>query len=105
MPEPSITILVLIAVVAIVIAYILMSPRFQKWWDQKMTDRKRKRAHEGKVKCESVEEGLPCPDLAVRLTPNGYFCEWHWEPMSVRVRDNGAREEWSHVLYYSVRVS
>lgn len=37
--------------------------------------RKHRRAHAGKVRCEDPD---PCYAMAVRQTPNGYFCDAHW---------------------------
>ena len=104
MSETFINALVLVAVVAIVISYILISPRGQNTWKQKLTDRKRQRAHEGKITCESTEDGQ-CTSIAVRETPNGYACEWHWEPMSVKVLPNGGKTIWNHTLNHAIRVA
>lgn len=96
MPEVLINCLVLLLVVAITLFSIRSSPRYKRWADQKATDRRRKAAHAGKVKCEDPD----CDDIATRFTPNGYFCEWHWEPMSKK-----GKVTWNHVLYHSIRRS
>lgn len=100
MPNTIITTLVLLAMVIIMAASVIFSPKFLTWWDQKLTDRKRVRAHAGKVTCEDPEG---CSDVASWRTPNGYFCNWHYEPQSVRRLPNGGKEIWCHVLYHAVR--
>ena len=96
MPSLTINILVLILVVAIVAASIVASPRFRKWYDQKKTDRRRKQAHAGKVGCESPG----CDKVATRYTPNGYFCEWDYEPMTKQDLGEGKFVTWSHTLQH-----
>ena len=88
-------------VLAIMLGYILVSPKFSSFLGQKRTDRKRRRAHDGKLTCE--ETSYPCSKIAVRLTPNGYFCEDHWEARSKRMLEGGGHVRWSHILYHSVR--
>lgn len=67
---------------------------------QLLTDRRRKRAHRGKVKCEGGEwvkiygdernqilddkKYIKCPLIATRKTPKGYFCEEHWSENSYK---------------------
>lgn len=100
MSESHITTLVLLAVVLIITASVLRAPKFLTWWDQKMTDHKRRRAHEGKVECEDPEG---CDEVATHETPNGYFCDWHFEPQSVKRLENGGKAIWYHVLYHRVK--
>lgn len=68
---------------------------------QMFTDWRRKRAHAGKVTCEGEdverifgdERNLvgsdkvvhKCNQIAVRVTPNGYFCDDHWMENSRKV--------------------
>lgn len=100
MSNHFITILVLIAVISIAVASVVFNPKARVWWDQKMTDRKRRRAHDGKVKCEDEED---CDSTATYLTPNGYFCDFHYEPKTVKVLSNGGKEIWAHILYHTQR--
>lgn len=67
------------------------------WWDQKQTDRKRQRAHDGKVGCEETTEA--CNRTATVLTHNGYFCDEHWEQNS-KYMVNGGYVTWHHDLYH-----
>lgn len=97
---PATTTILVLFVVLISAVGVCISPLFQRWLDQKLTDRKRKRAHAGKVTCEDHEE---CNSIATWITPNGYFCDWHHEPQMIRYRPDGAREEWAHVLNHAVR--
>lgn len=101
MPHYFIDLLVLILIIALPLAGVLMSPRFKKWYTQKKADRKIKLAHSGKLKCEYSE----CNEIAIRVTPNGYFCEWHWEPMSIRKFLGGGHIIWSYKLSHAVRRS
>lgn len=99
--DSYVNILVLILVVGILTASIVVSPRFRKWYDQQTTDRRRKRAHAGKVMCESPD----CGKTATRSTPNGYFCEWDYEPMTKQVVGDRSYVTWSHPLQYTMRRS
>ena len=47
---------------------------FKKIIGQLLTNRKRNRAHAGKLTCEVSG----CSKIAGRVTPNGYYCEDHW---------------------------
>lgn len=100
MPDLSILLLVLVGVALLLLGLYATWPPLQ-WYQQMMTDRKRKRAHAGKVKCEDPD----CDDIAIMLTPNGYFCDWHWEPMSKRVIEGGGYVTWNHNLYHAIRRS
>ncbi len=96
--DSYVNILVLILVVGILAASIAVSPRFRKWYDQKKTDRQRKQAHAGKLLCESPG----CGETATRTTPNGYFCEWDYEPMTQRDLGGGEFVTWSHRLHHTL---
>lgn len=67
---------------------------------QWLSDWKRKRAHAGKVKCEEAHE--PCQQVAVRVTPNGYFCGEHWQQNSQR-SGAYASVSWGHVLNHAMK--
>ena len=101
MPNSIINLLVLIAVVTITIVAYVISPRYKKHRAQKKADRIRKLAHAGKVTCEAPD----CSDKATRYTPNGYFCEWDYEPMTKRMLPNGKFVTWNHQLYWAIRRS
>lgn len=97
----QITLLVLAAVVILAIGIYLVLPSTKRRRDQKRTDRRRKLAHAGKVHCETPG----CEDMATRYTPNGYFCEWDYEPMTKKMMPNGKFVTWNHQLYWAVRRS
>lgn len=99
MPDYFITVLVLVLVILLV--SVLVSPRFKKWVGKKKTGRKHERAHAGKIKCEDPD----CDDIAVAFTPNGYFCDWHFEPMSKKELPGGGYVVWHHDLYHAIRRS
>lgn len=65
---------------------------------QRLTDRKRRRAHAGKIVCEDST----CNRIAVRETPHGYYCSEHWEEKSVR-RTRGGWVTWSHILNHALK--
>lgn len=95
---------------------------FKKLMSQYLTDRKRRRAHAGKVGCEGSDvERIygdernrvlidkithPCKKLATRVTPNGYFCEDHYLENSRRVVSRGnffGQVGYAHKLNYTLR--
>lgn len=98
---PDYFIAVLVLVIAILISSVLVSPKFKKWRKQKLAVRRHKLAEAGKIECEDKH----CSDIATRLTPNGFFCEWHWEPMSKRKFLDGGYVIWSYKLSHAVRRS
>ena len=98
MPDYIVVLLVLAGVLVLLLG-LFFTPPVQKWYQQELTDRKRKRAHAGKVQCEDPD----CEDIAIMLTPNGYFCDWHWEPMTKRMVPGGGYVTWNHVLYHHIR--
>lgn len=99
MHNPLIYFLVLLIVLGLLASSVVLTPMGRKWLDQKKADRDRQRAHDGKLQCEDVD----CDDVAVMLTPNGYFCEWHWGPMSKRQLPGGGSVVYNHRLYHSIR--
>lgn len=101
MSEYYINGLVLIAVIAIIALSIVVSPRFRAGWAQRQSEKKLKAAHAGKVRCE--EEG--CDSTATRWTPNGFFCEWDYEPHTKRYTSEDKFVTWDHALNHSVRRS
>lgn len=84
----------------VLILFVIFSKRILEWWNQKQTDRKRKRAHAGKVQCEETTE--PCDRAATTITHNGYFCEIHWEPNS-KYHVNGGWVTWHHQLAHTMK--
>ena len=101
MSEPIINALVLIAVIALLLGSLLVSPQFRAYVAQNRADKKRAKAHEGRLRCDDKD----CDFLATYLTPNGYFCDWHWEPMSKREIPGGGFVTWHHVLNHAVHRS
>lgn len=101
MHDYLINLLVLILVVALPTLGVLKSPRFKKWYEQKKADRKRRLANVGLLKCEDKD----CDDIATTVTPNGYFCDFHWEPMSKRKFLGGGYITWHYTLSHAVRRS
>lgn len=91
-------VITLLLVLVLIIAY---SKSILEWWNQKQTDRKRLRAHEGKVKCEETKE--TCDRVAVYLTHNGYFCEIHAEQNSKQHVQGAGYVTWMHQLHHSIR--
>jgi len=79
---------------AAVVVGTIVKVYVQEW----LTDVKRKRAHAGKLKCESEEK---CGKLAIRITPRGYFCEDHWEANSKKYTFSGY-VTWAHPLNYTI---
>jgi hypothetical protein len=93
----------LVGVITLLLVLVLILAYYKpvlEWWDQRQTDRKRLRAHEGKVKCEEQKE--QCDKIAVMLTHNGYFCDEHWEANS-KYMVKGGYVTWSHQLQHSIR--
>lgn len=101
MQNSIINLLVLVVAVALVVAAYLVSPHAKRQREQKKADRIRKLAHAGKVVCEAPD----CEDMATRFTPNGYFCEWDYEPNIKQMLPNGKFVTWNHRLYWSIRRS
>lgn len=93
--------LVLFMVVILLITAYMITPHYKQRRDQRAADKKRKLAHAGKVQCETPG----CEDMATRYTPNGYFCEWDYEPMTKRMLPNGKFVTWNHQLYWAIRRS
>lgn len=69
----------------------------------------RKRADKGKVKCYNVDVGKTtwdgeerCKNKAGWVTPEGYFCDDHWEVHSRVELRSGARSRthWAHQLVW-----
>lgn len=96
----GVTFVVCFALLVIVIFLINYASTLLLMWDQKQTDRKRQRAHDGKVACEETKES--CNRTATVVTHNGYFCPEHWEPNSKYIV-NGGYVTWHHVLNHSIR--
>lgn len=90
---------IVLAFIALALA-IFLGMILKVYIDQKLSDRKRKRAHAGKVRCEEREE--PCQQIAVRVTPNGYFCGEHWQQNSQRAGAY-ATVSWGHVLNHAMK--
>lgn len=91
-------VLTLLLVLVLIVTY---SKSILEWWDQNQTDRKRQRAHDGKVSCE--EDTEKCDKIATVLTHNGYFCNDHWEQNSKYWVESGGWVTWHHVLYHAIR--
>jgi hypothetical protein len=89
--------LVLFAVTFILLAALLSAPRIHTAIDQWQAARKRERAHAGKVTCESPG----CNKVATMVTPNGYFCNWDWEPNAAVRRSLGGPVQWGHPLRHT----
>lgn len=98
-PPDIIMLFSLILAIALLFGGMIKSPKFQKWFKQKKTDRERKRAHAGKLKCQDKD----CEAVAVMVTPSGYFCGWHWEPMSKKRLNGGGYVVWNQPLKHSIR--
>ena len=96
------TLVGVISLLLVLVLVLIYSKRILEWWDQKQTDNKRQRAHEGKVLCE--EEKEKCGKTATVLTHNGYFCFDHWEQNS-KYLVNGGYVTWHHLLYHAIRRS
>lgn len=101
MPSYSVTVLVLSLVIAILVSYVLASPRFKKWIEQKKANRLRLRAHSGKVLCEDGS----CNSVATRITPNGYFCNDHWGENVKKKLKGGGSVAWDYPLNHTIRRS
>lgn len=69
--------------------------RFSLW----RIKRRRHRAARGLVLCTYQD----CKDAATYVTPNGYYCDWHWEPMSKRRFAHGGYVTWAHKLDHAIR--
>lgn len=93
--------MIITLVVALITLLLLYVPTLRAKFKQWKTNQKRIRAHAGKVKCEDEN----CSEVSVCLTPNGYFCSFHWEPMSKRMMPGGGYITWHHVLYHAIRKS
>lgn len=91
--------LVLIAMVTIIALAVVMSPHFQARRAQRQANNKRKLAHAGKLTCE--EPG--CDATATRVTYNGYFCEWDYEPNSKQYTSDRSYITWDHILEHHSR--
>lgn len=93
-------IVVCFTLLVIVIFFINYGRTMLLAWDQKQTNRKRQRAHAGKVGCDEEKEA--CDRTATYLTHNGYFCNEHWEQNS-KYMVNGGYVTWHHKLDHAIR--
>lgn len=91
--------LVLLLVLGVPLLYFAASPKGRSWFKQWNADRERRRAHAGKLTCEDFD----CSSIATMITPNGYFCEWHWEPNSQQRLPGGGYVTWNHRLRHTTR--
>lgn len=94
------TLVGVITLLLVLLLIVIYAKPLLAWWDQRQTDRKRLRAHEGKVKCEESKEA--CGKTATYLTHNGYFCNDHAEQNS-KYMVKGGYVTWMHQLHHSIR--
>lgn len=87
--------LIVLACLAAAVVVVVIFWAYAKQW---LIDIKRKRAHAGKVKCESHEG---CDKLARWITPTGYACDEHEGYMSKKYISVGS-VQWAHRLNYTL---
>lgn len=90
--------LIILSVVLALVWFVGVLRRAIPQW---RATRKHRRAHAGKVQCES-REGDKCQRVAIKVTPHGYFCSEHWL-QNVRVKTLYGGYSWSHDLEHAVK--
>lgn len=85
-------------IVVCVIAALIFGGLITKiYTDQWRTNRKRRRAEAGKLKCEA--EG--CENIATYTTPNGYFCDDD-EGANSKKHSSLGSWQWAHKLPHTL---
>jgi uncharacterized membrane protein YcjF (UPF0283 family) len=79
-----------------VVAYfwLVLREHFSLW----RLKRTRRRADEGKVKCQSDK----CKRIATSVTPHGYFCDEHWGENHRQFTNHGY-VSWMHPLNHVLK--
>jgi hypothetical protein len=66
--------------------------------DQALSNRERRRADAGKVKCYEEK----CTKISTRVTPNGYYCDDHFGANSKKHTEFGSWS-WAHKLNHTLK--
>jgi len=94
---------ILVLLLVIGMTWLLLRHRI----GQSASAHRRRRADKGKVQCQTVVDyddrwrrEIHCKNKAGWVTPQGYFCDDHWEPRSLLRLKNGSisRVRWAHQL-------
>lgn len=96
---------ILVLLLVIGMTWLLLRRRVR----QTASTLQRKRADKGKVKCYHVDKGRTtwdgeerCKNKAGWVTPQGYFCDDHWEVRARLTLADGStsRVRWAHQLIW-----